>query len=170
MGIRLETLLFLGISAIIFASFMVELRSSIVREKTFAKELEFTDTTFIEVDTNRMKGRAFSSYGMREEGILTLYHIRYHTTNLEMLRAQKGTYRGDNIYLDGNITVHQKEGFDYATEHAVYNKKREILNITSPFVAVMNQNVIHGESLRYDMRKKEAVGERINAVIYTDKR
>ena len=170
MGLKLETILTLGIVAILSASFMVKLSSNSSGSKTFTKELEFTNTTFIEVDTYTMQGRAFSTYGVRDKGVLTLYHIKYHTDNIELLRAKKGTYKGDKIYLDGNISLNQKEGFDYTAEHAVYDKKTEILDITSPFVALMDKNIIHGNSLRYDTRKKEAFGQMIDAVVYTDKK
>ncbi len=167
MGLKLETLIIVVIVAIISVTLMVKFTHNASVGERFTKELEFTDTTLTEVDTATMQGRAFGSYGMRDAGVLTLYDIRYHTNNIQSLRAKKGTYKGDKLYLDGNITVNQKEGFDYSAQHAVYDKKTKILDITSSFTGIMDRNTIHGYTLRYDMQKKEAFGKRIDAVVYT---
>lgn len=167
MGLKLETLIAVAIVAILSVTFMVKFTHKPSDGKLFTKELEFTNTTFTEVDTDTMQGRAFSTHGVRDQGDLTLYNLMYHTNNIELLRAKKGTYKGDKIYLDGNITVNQKEGFDYSAEHAIYDTNTQILDITSAFTGIMDRNTIHGYTLRYDMQKKEAFGKRIDAVVYT---
>ena len=167
MGLKLETLIIVVIVAILSGTLMVKFTHKSTDGKLFTKELEFTNTTFIEVDTATMKSRAFGTYGIRDAGVLTLHNLKYHTKNIELLRAKKGTYKGDKLYLDGNITVNQKEGYDYSAEHAIYDKKTKILNITSAFTGIMDKNIIHGYTLRYDVQKKEAFGKRIDAVIYT---
>ena len=149
---------------------MVKFAHNTSDRERFTKELEFTDTTLTEVNTATMQGRSFGSYGIRDAGVLTLYDINYHTNDIQSLRAKKGTYKGDKLYLDGNITVNQKEGFDYSAQHAVYNKKTKILDITSAFTGIMDRNTIHGYTLRYDTQKKEAFGKRIDAVVYTSEK
>ena len=170
MGLKLEIVLTVVIAAIVSVTLLVKFTHKPSDGKRFTKELEFTDTTLTEVDTTTMQGRAFGSYGIRDKGVLTLYDISYHSNNIQSLQAKKGTYKGDKLYLDGNITVNQKEGFDYSAEHAVYNKKTKILDITSAFTGIMDKNIIHGYTLRYDMQKKEAFGKRIDAVVYTSEK
>jgi len=167
MGLKLEMLIAIAIVAILSLTFMVKFTHKPSNGKLFTKELEFTNTTLTEVDTVTMQGRAFGTYGIRDAGVLILHNLRYHTKNIELLRAKKGTYKDDKIYLDGKITLNQKEGFDYSAEHAIYDKKTKILDITSAFTGVMDRNTIHGYTLRYDMQKKEAFGKRIDAVVYT---
>ncbi len=167
MGLKLETLIAIAIVAILSVTLMVKFKHENFDTKPFTKELEFTSTTLTEVDTAVMQGRAFGTYGIRDAGVLTLHNIIYHTNNIESLRAKRATYKEDKLYLDGNITVNQKEGFDYSAQHAVYNKKTKILDITSAFTGIMDKNRIDGYTLRYDTLKKEALGKRINAVVYT---
>ncbi len=167
MGLKLETLIVVTIITIFSATLMVRFTHDSSGGERFTKELEFTDTTLTEVDIETMQGRAFGSYGIRNAGVLTLQDIIYHTNNIESLRAKNGMYKGDKLYLDGNITVNQKEGFDYSAEHAVYDKKTKILDITSEFTGIMDGNTIHGYTLRYDVVKKEAFGKQIDAVVYT---
>ncbi len=167
MGLKLETLIIVVIVAILSGALMVRFTHTPTDGKHFTKELAFTNTTFIEVDTDAMQSKAFSTYGIRDAGILTLDNLKYHTNNIKLLRAIKGTYKGDKLYFDGNITLNQKEGYDYSAQHAVYDKETKILDITSAFTGVLNKNVIHGYTLRYDTQKKEAFGKRIDAVVYT---
>jgi len=167
MGLKLEMILIVSIVAILSVALTVKIKNDRALNKVSTKELEFTNTTFTEVDTNKTQGILFATYGIRNSGILTVDNLRYHTDSIKELRAKKGKYIGDKIYLDYNITVHQKEGSDYKAEHAIYDKKSEILNITSRFTAVINGNVMNGDSLRYDTRNREAFATNVNAVVYT---
>ena len=167
MGLKLEIILIIAMIAIVSVSLTVEIKNKLKPKKVSTIELEFTHTTFTEVDTNKTQGIAFGTYGIRDAGVLTVDNLRYSTDSIKELRAKKGIYKGDKIYLDDNITVNQKEGFDYKAEHAIYDKKTEILDITSPFTAIMNENIIHGNSLRYDTKKKEAFATDVDAVVYT---
>jgi hypothetical protein len=167
MGLKLEVILTLLTVAILSVALRVEIKNSKASKNIFTKELEFTHTTFTEVDTNKTLGVAYGTYGVRNAGVLTVDNLQYHTESIKDLRAKKGKYIGDKIYLDYNITVHQKEGSDYKAEHAIYDKKSEILNITSRFTAVINGNVMNGDSLRYDTRNREAFATNVNAVVYT---
>jgi len=167
MGLKLEIFLIMMILIILSLGYAVKITNNTSFEKLSTKELEFTQTTFREVDTNNTHSIASSSYGIRDAGVLTLHDLQYHTDKLELLFAKRGIYKGNKIYLDDNVSVNQKEGFSYYTEHAIYDKKRQIVDIPSAFTAVMNKNIIRGSSLLYDVRNKEALGKDIDAVVYT---
>ena len=167
MGIRLELVLILVLMVTVGVTTMVKLTNTSYKNLASTKELEFSDTTFIEVDREKMQARSFSTYGVRNAGILRLENLTYHTNNIELLLANKGTYKADILYLDGNVSLQEKEGFFYTTEHAKYNQKTEILNITSAFTAKMNENIIKGKTLHYNAVKKEVNATRIDATIYT---
>jgi len=167
MGLKLEFLLVLVIAVTSMVTMTTKLTQQNRDNEVFTKELEFTNTTFTEVTTQKREGVAFGTHGTREAGVLTIDNVRYHNENIKLLLADKGVYRGKQIFLDGNVTVHQKAGHDYHTEHAMYDQNVEILYVTSPFVAYMNRNIIHGKTLQYDMRTKEAYATAIDATIYT---
>ena len=152
---------------IISVSLLVELKSTLKKRKVFTKDLEFTHTTFIEVDTQKMQGWAFGTFGVRDKGVLTLDNIVFHTDNIDSLIAKKGKYIKEVLYLDGDVVMQETDGYTYKTQHANYNLKTEILNITSPFTGVRDQNVMKGKTLRYDTVKKEAFGTKVDATVYT---
>ena len=170
MGIKLEHALIFVIVLTIAVTTTVKLTNKVNNSLVTKKELEFTDTTFIEVDTEKMLARSYSTYGLRESGVLHLKHLTYHTTSIDLLLANHGIYKNNILFLDGNVSLQEKEGFYYTTEHANYNQKTEILHITSPFTAHMNKNIIKGKTLDYDAKKKEANATGIDAVIYTTKK
>ena len=170
MGIRLEHIIFIFIGMVFISFLLIKIEPKPHIEKPHSKELTFTDTRFIEVDTHKIIGLAHSLSGEYEKNTLTLSGITYHTDSVNLLRAEKGIYTGDEIYLEGNVTLHQKEGFDYTAQKAIYNKYTQILIIDSPFRAHLRDNVIEGESVVYDMKKKEALGHNVNAAVYTLKK
>ncbi len=167
MGIKLEVLLGVSILLILAAAYTVRLSDNVTSNATPQKELEFTDTTFTEVNTKTLVSTAFGTYGVRKDGVLTIRNLVYHTASIEHLWADEGRYMGDRVSLDGNIRIKQKEGFHYSAEHATYNKQNGILLITSRFTATMDKNTLHGNTARYDTRRKVFVGKEIDAVVYT---
>ena len=167
MGLKLEILLVVLIVVTSVVTMSTKLTEQNVAAQTVTKELEFTNTTFTEVTTRKREGVGFGIHGVREAGVLTIDNLHYHNDNIKLLLADKGRYVGKKIYLDGNVTVHHKPGYDYYTDHAIYDQKKEIFYVTSPFVAYINRNIIHGDALEYDMRKKEAYATKIDAVIFT---
>lgn len=167
MGIKIEFLLSFAIIVIVIVSLTLKLNDAESKVKPMTKELEFTYTTFTEVDTKKLQGRAYGTYGVRDNGILTIDNLVYQTETIESLVAKKATYMGDTIYLEGDVVLDQTDGYTYATEQAEYNQKSEILNITAPFVATREENIIRGDTLQYDKRKEEAYGTMIDATVYT---
>jgi len=170
MGLKLEFLLVFVIAMTSLFTMTMKLTQQNRENEVFTKELEFTNTTFTEVTTKKREGVAFGTHGVRSAGVLSVDNLRYHNDSIKLLLADKGIYKGSRIYLDGNVSVHQKKGYDYYTEHAMYDKKKEVLYITSPFVAYMNRNIINGKTLEYNMRTKEAFATAIEATIYTTKK
>lgn len=167
MGIKLEYIIIFTIILIVTVTTTTKLANKSSNSHFNTKELEFKDTTFIEVDTKKMYARSHCDHGVRVAGVLYLTHLNYHTNNIDLLLANKGTYKKNRLFLDGNISLQEKEGFLYKAEHANYNKTTEILHITSAFTAYMNKNIIHGEDLKYNAKKKEISATGIDALVYT---
>lgn len=155
------------IIVIISVSLLVELTNTKNQGKAFTKNLEFTNTTFIEVNTEIMQGWIYATFGVRDQGVLTLENLVFHTDNIESLIANKGKLMNDVLFLDGDVMMQDKDGYTYKTQHANYHKKTEILNITAPFIALRAQDVIQGKTLRYNMVKKEIFASYVDAVLYS---
>lgn len=167
MGLRIEFILSIGIALIVGMSYMIKLNNNVDTNVIFTKELEFIDTTFIEVSTIQLNGHIHADNGVRDKGILTLNNIKYKTKTIESLVAKKGTYKGNTLYLEGNVLMYDNDGYTYETQQAEYNQQTEILNITAPFVASHEKNTVKGDTFTYNTRNKEAYGTRIDAIIYT---
>ena len=167
MGIRLEFILFVLITIVVVGSFNIELNTNIKKQEVFTKELDFTYTTFREVDTKTLKAIAYGTYGVRDTGVLTMQNFVYSTEVIESLVAQKGTYMGNIIYLEGDVVFTDNNGYNCETEQSEYDQSTEILNITAPYVATRGNNIILGDTLTYNTRIKEAYGTVIDAVLYT---
>ena len=167
MGLRIELLLFVSIIIITFLSFTTELATPIEKKDTFTKELEFSYTTFREVDQTKLQAIAYGTYGVRDNGILSIDNLVYQTEKIESLVAQKGRYKGSIIYLEGNVIFEDTKGYHCETEQAEYDQHSEILNITSPYIATRDKNIVFGDTLTYNTRTKEAYGTVIDAIVYT---
>ena len=164
MGIKLEYILIVTIIVTVFTATTIKLTSNETKNST--KELEFLDTTFIEVDTQKMYASLYTPKGVRKNGILSLTKIKYSTPTIDSLLANTGKYKDNILHLDGNVILTEISGSTYKTEHAIYDQRKEILTVTSPFVAYMDKNIFKGASLIYNAITKEANATMIDAVVY----
>jgi len=167
MGLKFEFVLIAAIAAIVAGSLLLKLGGIDSKGEVFTKELEFTNTMLIEVDTLKTLSRSHGTYGVRDRGVFTLENLHYSTDTIESLVANRGRFQGEILYLDGAVVLKEKEGYTYKTEHANYNQQSDILNITAPFVGTRDKNIIKGDTLRYNTRKKEVYGTKIDSVLYT---
>ena len=74
---------------------MLKLRDTPATTKVFTKEVEFTNTTLIEVDTDNIKSRVYATYGVKDKDVLTLENIVYLSHKIESISANKARLRGD---------------------------------------------------------------------------
>jgi hypothetical protein len=170
MGLKLELFLVVLIAFTSVVTMSMNLRSQNKTVVRIQKELEFTDTTFTEVTTKGREGVAYGVHGIRSKGVLVVDELKYHNDTIDLLLADRGTYKKDRLYLDGNVSLYQKSGFDYHTDHAYYDKHTAILYATSPFVASMGKNVMRGKTMAYHTQSKEVYASEVEAVLYTDEK
>ncbi|MDQ7086304.1 MAG: hypothetical protein Q9M36_16005 [Sulfurovum sp.] len=170
MGVRIEIVLLFSIVGIVVGAFNVKLNTEVKSYVKFSKELEFTHTTFREVDVKHLQAIAYGTHGVRDNSILTIADFVYSTEVIESLVAKKATYIGDTIYLEGDVVFDNNTGYSCKTEQAEYDESTEILNITAPYVATRGRNIVLGDTMMYNTRKEEAYGTVIDAVFYTQKK
>jgi len=166
--LRIEWLSVMMILVMLGVSYLIKADQHKAKKITFFKEMEIYSSVTIEVNTSGVDNRLYSDYGVKEKGELRLTNVTYAGNSIKELKAEKGRYINDKIYLDHNVTLLQKNGYIYKGDHAIYDKSKEFLQVTSPFVAYIDRNVIHGVNFQYDIKKKVATAENVNAVIYID--
>jgi len=146
--------------------FNIDIESHKKRGKKSSKELEFFQTEFTEVTTEKEVGVAFGAYGVRKNGILYVNKLQYSNDDIKLLKALKGKYLKKKIILDGNISLDEATGYYFTGEHAVYEKKSGILHITSPFVLYHGNDRMVGSRLKYDTHKKSIEAQNVHAILY----
>ncbi|MEY3090707.1 MAG: hypothetical protein RL113_1023 [Pseudomonadota bacterium] len=164
MGIKLEYLLTILIIGTLSFFLMMKVEKHSPPKEVGQKELEFKNTLLVEVTTDTVKSYIYSTYGKRENSVMTLDNIIYMSPNIKSIVAKKARIEGHLLYLDGDVVLQEKEGYRYETQHAMYNDDTKILKITSPFVGVKGDNTIEGETLEYDTRKKKATSSSVGTV------
>ena len=149
-------------------AFFIEIEETIIPIVKIDKDLEFKETMFIEVDTNKRLAQMYAQHGIREKTLLRLENLEYHSENITALKASKGIYSKDTLYFKGNVYIENADGYSYSTEEANYNQKEEILYVTAPFIAEQGQNEFQGNSLEYNVKEKELYSTEVHAVFYTE--
>jgi hypothetical protein len=170
MGLKFELLLVLLIVMTSVYMMSVKLRDHNKRYQNSGKELEFYDTTFTEVNTSGLVSVSYGVKGERIAGVLYIDDFRYKSVDIKFLRADKAKKAGDVIYLDGNVRLKRYDGFRYRTEHARYDKKLEVMDALSPFIAYKAPNTLMGKTMRYDAKHKILYATDVRMIIVTDKK
>jgi hypothetical protein len=169
MGIRVEWIAIAMIMIMLGVSFLFEAEHRKAQNIVFNKEFEVHNSVTVEVDQKEIKSTLYSDYGMKENGVLTLFDMTYVGASVEKLRSKEGRFIDNKIYLDGNVTALQTNGYYYEGEHAIYNQLTEFLLVTSPFTAYVNNSVIKGINLKYDRKAQVARAQNVHAVFYPKK-
>ncbi|HHO42224.1 MAG TPA: hypothetical protein ENN12_02585 [Epsilonproteobacteria bacterium] len=129
------------------------------------RDLEFTNTTLIEVDDTSLLGYTFATYGVRQRNILTLDNVYYKDNNIEKLTALQGVYDTKSLTLRGDVDLYYKDGMRCQSQEAIYYKELSKLEIPTPFVATTPLHIFRGSSLIYDANKRTIKAKEVNALI-----
>jgi len=167
MELRIESVIVFAIAIIVTGTMVLKIDSTTQKNDVSTKELEFTNTTFTEVDTQKLHGRAYGTYGIRDNGTLRLEDMVYFTDTIKHLVSDKGDYVDDVLNLEGNIILEEKQGYTFKTQKAVYNQNTELLRVHAPFQATMDKNFFQGTRLVYHTRTKDLYAENVRAVYHT---
>lgn len=167
MGLKIEIFLFTLIAVIGFGAFTIRLDGAKKDTQHSTKELEFSNTTFTEVDTQRLQAKAYGTHGVRDDGVLTIENVRYQTDSIKSLLANHGTYKGAIIYLEGDVVMDDSNGYHYETQQAEYNQESEVLDITAPFVVKGDKKIFKGDTLQYNTKTQEVFSTVVDAILYT---
>jgi hypothetical protein len=155
------------IVTVVVGAWSIELDSEPLPKNPFTKEMEFSDTTFREVDQLHLQGVAYGTDGVRDSGVLRVANFEYANEEVESLVANQGTYIGSIIYLEGDVRFRDTQGYHCTTEQAEYDQRTSILNITAPYEATHGKNRVVGDTLTYHTKTKESYGTVIDAIYYT---
>jgi len=166
--VKIEIILIFLIISIITMGMTVELNSKNNTSQKLNKEIDFDNTTIDEVNTKTFLDRTYTTYGVRNKGILRMKNIKYHSSSVESLISKEGKYVNDILYLHKDVIM-SNDGYIYTTQKLNYNKKTQILNITSPFKATNNINTFWGKSLTYYTLTKESYAKKTRGIFYTKK-
>lgn len=167
MAIKLETWLYIAIIVIMIFTLSLKQENKNASVATSKKELEFTNSTFSEVNATTQLSQAFAKTGVQVNGVLTLNDIFYSGKKLKSLKANKAVYDGNISTLYGGVVLKQENGFEYKTDKAIYDINNQFVYIPNSFVATMDDNTINGKDLKYNISAQNAKASNIHAILYT---
>jgi len=125
------------------------------------KERKFGDVPVFEL-------KKFQIYKFTPQGLTSVmagskavrYHDRYdvfdinYTDNTKQIianmKADRGLYKNDIIHLSGNVVYKRADGLIFETQKANYNQKTKTAYSDTKYIAYMGQNVVRGDSIRYN--------------------
>jgi LPS export ABC transporter protein LptC len=126
-----------------------------IKEQTFVHlpKVELKNFTFYELDKEGVKRFMKAKRGVVYSDKYEVYTINY-TDNLHeykiKIHSDYGSYKGDEIVLDGNVKFSREDGFVFKTQNAVYNQSTNILTIDNKYSSYRGLNTLDGSSLRYN--------------------
>jgi hypothetical protein len=168
MAIRVEWILILSIALVVSLAYEYKVSNNQVPHKKANRDLEFYDTIFSKVDTKSLLNKIYTTYGVLHSKVLDVQTIKYQDLQVDKLTANKAIIDKDIITLEGNVSIYLKDGLEFFSQKAIYNKKVSKLTIPTQFFANMQDDKIDGNSLVYDLNTKIALASKVNAKVELD--
>jgi len=121
----------------------------------------FTDVPLFELNQ-------FTLHELDQLGLVTLmngdnalkYKNRYEVVGVNYtdnsrdyianMKANHGVYKDHIMSLEGDIVYLREDGINFETQELIYNKKTDIVVSKTPYTAFRGENVVTGESLKYN--------------------
>ena len=69
---------------------------------------------------------------------------------LANMLADRGSYKGNVINLDGNINYTREDGISFVTQKAMYDKETSIVTSPIPYIASLQHHKIVGTAIEYN--------------------
>jgi hypothetical protein len=168
MAIRIEWIVILAIVSIVSLAYNYKISNQYFKKVSSSKELEFYDTVFSKVDTKSLINKINTKYGVLKNKTLTVESLIYQDTQISKLYANNGILDDDTLTLEGNVSLFQDESLEVYTQKAIYNKAKSQLIIPTQFLSKIQQDIIEGEELIYNINQKISTAINIKAKIKLD--
>lgn len=143
------------------------------------KPVEIKDNSFGDIELFSIS--SFTMYEFDSKGLITLmngtkalrYNDRYRVDDIDYtdnskeyvanMKSNKGIYKDDIVYLDGDIVYTREDGLTFKTQKATYNKKTSIAIADGNYVLYRDANRVIGEGLHYNSSLEKVTSKNVTA-------
>lgn len=133
--------------------------------------IELQNYTMYEFDTTKLADFSIGKKALRYKEKYVLFDFIYNENlgkKIVSLSAHKGTYKNDTVRLNKNVRYVSSEGVEFTTEKALYDRKKEYARCDTPFTAKLNDNIVTGSTLYYDIRHEKFKSKNVRVLYSID--
>jgi LPS export ABC transporter protein LptC len=123
--------------------------------------------TLHELNQNGLVTRMDGDDAIRYDNRYVVKNIDYTDNSREFLvnmKAKKGLYKNDVVYLNGDVKLHRDDGLRFFSQKLTYNKVKDIAHTNVEYVAYMGENYITGKKVSFNNKKSTVKSKKIYAV------
>ena len=165
---KVEFFAIVMIAIMLGVSYLIKIKNEKMKNDKYAKQLEIFNSLTIEVNETGVESTMYADYSVKENDMMKMRNLIYSGGSAKELKAKHGRNIKKALFLDDDVKLLQDNGYYYEADHAIYDKKDEILYIVSPFVAYLyGGNIVHGVNMKYDEKKKLIAAQNVDAVFFT---
>lgn len=130
-------------------------------------QFSLSSFTLYELDkiglTTLMKG----SEAIRYEDRYVVKNIDYSDNSKEYIiniKAKNGLYKGDIVYLDGDVKFEREDGLNFFSQEVTYNKITDIAVSEVDYVSYMGLNQVRGSEIIHDNKNNTIKSKNVYAI------
>ena len=125
---------------------------------------------------------SFTMYELDKTGLTTLmkgneavrYADRYVVENIDYsdnskeyiinIKAKDGLYKGNIIYLDGDVRFKREDGLNFFSQKVTYNKITDVAISEVDYISYMGLNQVRGSKIIYNNKKNTIISKDVYAI------
>ena len=164
----LVTVLFLALGGIYF--FFKPMKIYIDTSQKEMPLLELRNFSLYEFDTTKLAdfstGKRALKYIDRYELFDFLYNEKAQQNKIISISAKKGVDKNRQITLEKDVRYVTSDGVEFTTQKALYDRNKEFAKAQTPYVASIQKNIVYGDTLNYDLKKRMIRSKNVRAIYH----
>jgi hypothetical protein len=133
--------------------------------KKSLKEIEFSHAKIVEVDQEKVKSITDADTMYKTKDQFVMFGVAFSNSFDDRLFSHKAIQKATNIHFYKDVRFKRHSGFTYYTNHAVYNRKSEILLIKERFKAIRDSDSFYGHSMVYYTNQGYIDAKRVDSIL-----
>jgi len=168
MAVRIEYLLVLVFAILLVAVFGFTPTSRAAISGKIEKEVQFENFELFNLREQDSSQKIHATNAVKYREYIKFDNVHVSDDLGHTVLSDRARYENDSLFMNQNVKVSRDDGLDFSTQSISYDLNKKIITTLTPFVLEVNQSIIRGDKLVFEVEKNIISASNVDASIWFD--